>query len=70
MPGVVLDPFVGSGTTLEVALKLGRRAVGADQADVSVLAPEKNGVATRCDPSLEMTSLSLESNRSIPARQP
>jgi len=70
MPGVVLDPFVGSGTTLEVALKLGRRAVGADLADVSVLAPEKNGVATRCDPSLEMTSLSLESNRSIPARQP
>lgn len=30
-PGnVVLDPFCGSGTTLEVALRLGRRALGFD----------------------------------------
>jgi len=28
--GFVLDPFVGSGTTLEVALELGRNAVGID----------------------------------------
>lgn len=29
-PGVVLDPFTGSGTTGEVALKLGRRYIGID----------------------------------------
>lgn len=29
-PGIVLDPFVGSGTTCHVARKLGRRSVGID----------------------------------------
>ena len=28
--GVVLDPFCGSGTTLAVALRLGRGAIGVD----------------------------------------
>jgi 2-polyprenyl-3-methyl-5-hydroxy-6-metoxy-1,4-benzoquinol methylase len=28
--GVVLDPFVGSGTTCEVAYHLGRTAIGID----------------------------------------
>lgn len=29
-PGVVMDPFMGSGTTLNVARELGRKAVGID----------------------------------------
>lgn len=29
-PGVVLDPFMGTGTTLDTALRLGRSAVGID----------------------------------------
>ena len=31
--GKVLDPFLGSGTTLDVALKLGRHAVGIDMSE-------------------------------------
>jgi DNA modification methylase len=30
LPGIVLDPFMGSGTTALVALKLGRRFIGID----------------------------------------
>ena len=30
MPGVVLDPFMGTGTTLDVAERMGRSAIGVD----------------------------------------
>ena len=30
VPGVVLDPFMGTGTTLDVALSMGRSAIGID----------------------------------------
>lgn len=33
---VVLDPYAGSGTTLAVAARLGRRFVGCDQSEVSL----------------------------------
>ncbi len=33
---LVLDPFMGSGTTLEAALKHGRRAVGSDIGELSI----------------------------------
>jgi len=40
--GVVLDPFAGSGTTLEVALRLGRRAVGIEvQPDYAAMIEER-----------------------------
>jgi hypothetical protein len=30
LPGIVLDPFCGSGTTLAAAWKAGRRGIGCD----------------------------------------
>ena len=32
--GVVLDPFAGSGTTMNVALKSGRSAIGVDISEI------------------------------------
>ena len=43
VPGTVLDPFLGSGTTAWVATRLGRRAIGIDlNADYLDLAVERN----------------------------
>ena len=32
LPGVVIDPFMGTGTTLRTAVEMGRRAIGVDLA--------------------------------------
>ena len=37
-PGVVLDPFVGGGTTLIEALRSGRRPIGADASPLALFA--------------------------------
>ena len=37
MPGIVLDPFMGTGTTLRVAEQMGRSAIGIDAAPADLL---------------------------------
>ncbi len=46
---VVLDPFCGSGTTLAVAERLGRRWIGIDVSDVAIALAEKRLGVTRRD---------------------
>lgn len=50
--GVVLDPFVGSGTTAVVAARLGRRAIGID-INPRYCEMAAGRVAAACQPSLE-----------------
>lgn len=38
LPGVVLDPFMGTGTTLRAAMDMGRAAIGVDLAPAASLA--------------------------------
>ena len=46
-PGVVLDPFMGTGTTLRTALSLGRRAIGVDLSPAATQAEISHG-AGKC----------------------
>ena len=59
--GLVCDPFVGSGTTAEVALKLGRRFVGIDLYDKNVEITTQRCVETLT----EMTISPVDSERQI-----
>jgi hypothetical protein len=48
VPDTILDPFAGSGTTLAVALKLGRHAVGCElNPEYARLAEKRIGLAMR-----------------------
>lgn len=45
-PGLVIDPFAGSGTTLKVARELGRDALGVElRPEYAALARERSGLA-------------------------
>lgn len=49
-PGdVVLDPYMGSGTTLAVAARMGRSAIGIDRSEVAIeVASKRLGAAPIC----------------------
>ena len=76
VPATVLDPFVGSGTTLEVARKLGRNGVGLDYSfsylrdqarprlDLDRLAAFEQGTAVPVIPAAPADDLPLFSWRS------
>jgi adenine specific DNA methylase Mod len=58
---VVLDPCAGSGTTLAVAARLGRRFIGIDQSDVAI---------ATCSSRLERLGIALSQDGSSPAAAP
>lgn len=50
---LVLDPYAGSGTTIAVAARLGRRAVGIDESPVAIQVAEKRLVEAGLSPTRE-----------------
>ena len=53
-PAVVLDPFLGSGTTLVVAAKLGRRGIGIELNPAYVAMAERRIAAAAAQPVLDI----------------
>jgi len=53
LPGTVLDPFLGSGTTTEVAWEMGRRSLGIElQADYEAVIRDRLASALRRQPGM------------------
>ena len=61
-PGIVLDPFAGSGTTGEVAIKMGRRFIGIElYPNYAAMAVERCKAAVRVY-ELNLKALAADSN--------
>jgi DNA modification methylase len=66
---LVLDPYAGSGTTLAVAWRLGRRALGIDQSPVAIQVIRERLAAAGATPRRERVVASAEARRAV-ARRP
>jgi site-specific DNA-methyltransferase (adenine-specific) len=63
-PGdLVLDPYAGSGTTLSVAARMGRRFVGIDASDLAIETIQKRMGACAVEPRTPSLTASRSSRR-------
>ena len=64
---IVMDPFCGSGTTLEAANALGREWIGIDKSDLAIDVTKKRmeiGKRSLCEPQVELIDLTLNDTKS------
>lgn len=66
---LVLDPYAGSGTTLAVARRLGRRAVGIDESAVAIQVIRERLAALPATPRRERVIVAAEARRAAGPRR-